>query len=1067
MIHTPPLFNARVLRQSVAEHVAKENVPSAEQHAVLVSWADRIHKGELRGYSETQVEQAFVSAVFVDVLGYSPIGAGATHHVVPKRTGATGRDIPDFVLGTFTPRSGIERWRAVGEIKGLSVNLDLPQSARLSRETPVQQGFRYALRGRPGVEWVLVTNFSEIRLYRNGYSGSYHGWTLEQLRDFEAFTEFFVLLQRRHLVPDSGESETLRILNRSISVGLKLAEGFYGVYDLARSRLVDALASASVDLQSDPELLLGKAHKLLNRGLFTAFCEDHPAQLLPSNTLQTVQSKARESGDPATFWREYRTLFRLLDKGSPPGAPHAFHAFNGGLFAYDPIVDELDLPAELFFEPITVAEKGRHGRTIEGIFGFHVYDFAEELDVDTLGAIFEQSLKDLPHEAAAVRGHGSKSVTRRKKRGVFYTPKAMTSFLVRRALAVRLGRIREGIIKGVSDAPLRGRYAKRGRRKLTAEQTRDIAFLEQYLERLKGVTVVDPACGSGAFLVEMFEQLRAEYTVVNDALGELRGGNPLFGLDHLILRNNLHGTDILQESVEISKLSIWLRTATSDEPLENLKYTLRTADALRETSFADRFDIVVSNPPWGADAPGWTNSELEARFPFSGSEKDTYAFFMQRIHEILEEKGVVAVVLPNSWLTVRGAEDFRKWLLSSFHIIEIVNVWKIFSDVNHDAVLLVAAKKGESGSSEYQDFTRVRALRRGLSEREKCQHLAEERWMVDFEVDSNTWLDEADTRFETVYSPALARALDELADRCVRLGDISDVTVGIQVYHRRKVDQETIKNRSFHSRTREGPEWHPYVTGNEVQRYFGVPSASAFLRYSDKLCDKRELAHYLQPAILIQQIMWQRLRAWYHEPSDPFLYLNTIFSCSDPTGPYTLPYLLGVLNSRFASASYERWANRLFGDKFPKVSKLDLARLPVPTWKDGVSDRIGELAIDASTAWAALRDDIRAFHEFLLTSNENGLTKGAFHRFWEIERDTAIEALAKAKAKRSSREVQALLSEWDCSREVVNRRWARVSSIEDEMEELVRLAYDVDASIYAELIERVPAATIDEALLPR
>ena len=54
-----------------------------------------------------------------------------------------------------------------------------------------------------------------------------------------------------------------------------------------------------------------------------------------------------------------------------------------------------------------------------------------------------------------------------------------------------------------------------------------------------------------------------------------------------------------------------------------------------------------------------------------------------------------------------------------------------------------------------------------------------------------------------------------------------------------------------------------------------------WLLYSDRLCDKRELAHYSQPRILVQQIFWQRMSAFMQEPTAPYLYLNTLFAVYD------------------------------------------------------------------------------------------------------------------------------------------------------------------------------------------
>ncbi len=104
------------------------------------------------------------------------------------------------------------------------------------------------------------------------------------------------------------------------------------------------------------------------------------------------------------------------------------------------------------------------------------------------------------------------------------------------------------------------------------------------------------------------------------------------------------------------------------------------------------------------------------------------------------------------------------------------------------------------------------------------------------------------SKVETIYEPRLANVLDRFAcERNSVKRVLADITVGIQVYHRRKVSKEVIKARAFHATTKKGADWYRYINGNEVQRYFQVPSETAYLKYSDDLCDKRELAHYRLP----------------------------------------------------------------------------------------------------------------------------------------------------------------------------------------------------------------------------
>lgn len=1067
-----PLFNARLLRREIEKQVSDGRGAPEGAKDLVRSWQRQISTGALARYTETQVEQAFNAAIFEKILGYVPLGQGLIHHIVPKRTSQGGQNIPDFVLGTFNPTGNVERWRAVGEIKSIGVNLDIPQTSRRNQETPVQQAFRYALSGKPGVEWVIVTNFTEIRLYRNGYTAAYHRWSLEELCEGGRLDEFYVLLRREHIAPEYGEPETLRILNASLSAGMALAEGFYGLYDLARQKLIDALRQQPT-FDGLPEIdIYGKAHKLLNRVLFAAFCEDHPSHLLPPETLKRLHAEATAKRKQGAYWATFRQFFHDLDRGSPPGSPHAFNAFNGGLFAPDPILDALKLPDSLFVEPIYYKIRGRESKSITGIFGFHAYDFDEELDVDSLGAIFEQSLKDLPHVDQPLRGHGTTVMTRRETTGVYYTPPSITRFLVSRALSALLDPIRAEILNDIDnglpkEAPKKKkRMVKIGKRALSVEELRDIDFQERLLERLRNVTFMDPACGSGAFLVEALGQFHHEYERVNSALGQLMGAEPLFGLDRMILRNNLHGIDILPESVEIAKLSIWLRTAIQNEPLEKLDTSIRCADSLRtDGGQTDQtYDLVVSNPPWGAELIGWSETEIKERFPACGQEMDSYALFLIRSYEMLKPHGILAYIVPNSWLTVDGYAPLRKWMLERFQILEIVNVWKIFRDVNHDACLVIGRRL--EGIPPKTVKASVEGLKRGTSEAAKAQHLAEENWHQRFEVEPRNWLKEYGARYETIYSPVITKELDRVASRSDRLDTLCNITVGIQVYHRRKVAQSVIRNREFHSTQQNGRDWFPYIDGNDVQRYYQVPSDSAYLLYSDQLCDKRELLHYAQPRILVQQIFWHRLSACMSTPESPVLYLNTLFSVTSREESVDLGYVLAVLNSRLISAAYERWTNRLFGDKFPKVSKLDLARLPIPRASVAQRAELSRLGRELNQQWPQLKSIVSAVRDAANIVDGSGELAKKMAPFWSLSREDVVRELSSISGANHLPAANDFLKTWKVAVRDVNSTWSHICDLEKDAENVIRDLVGITPAHYDEIVSRIPELTIANVLLP-
>lgn len=108
------------------------------------------------------------------------------------------------------------------------------------------------------------------------------------------------------------------------------------------------------------------------------------------------------------------------------------------------------------------------------------------------------------------------------------------------------------------------------------------AFFNWYAwqELLKQIKVVDPACGSGAFLVAAFNYLHGEYRRANEAIASITGQAGVFDLNKEVLNNNLFGVDINPESIEITKLSLWLKTAEYGKPLTSLDSNLKAGNSL-------------------------------------------------------------------------------------------------------------------------------------------------------------------------------------------------------------------------------------------------------------------------------------------------------------------------------------------------------------------------------------------------------------------------------------------------------------------------------------------------------
>ncbi|MDR3300728.1 MAG: N-6 DNA methylase, partial [Candidatus Accumulibacter sp.] len=553
LIHQP-LFNQRFLQQ----RIARQATP-IEHENILHDWAETIRSGVIRQQRETEIRGAFIQKFFVDILGYRPFGSGDWTINDEKRTGGGSADT---ALGFFNAHG--KKVIAPVELKGADTpDLDVIMPGR--HKSPVAQAWEYAM-DTPECKFLLVSNMVEIRLYAVGHTRQvYERFDILELADSDAaYWRFRLLLDAGHLL--SGE--TAKLLQDSGLAEKEITQKLYADYKTWRVNLLIALMQSSGKAAVD---LIEPVQKLLDRVLFIAFAED--IGLLPPRTLAQA-GEYRDLYNPRPVWENFRGLFRSIDKGNPLlGIP----AYNGGLFAPDAALDALPITDE---SCKIFTELGE-------------YDFADDISVSVLGHIFEQSVSDLEQLKEIAGGENftleileaqiresSRAVNgKRKDEGIVYTPDAITYFIVEQTLGAYLEQEREKIraqfIKhdGEWRKPEKtetAAYTKKTKQaKLkNAERLVEYLFWMAWRERLQTLRVVDPACGSGAFLVAAFDMLDAEYRNVNEQIQSITGNPDLFDINREILNSNLYGVDLNVESIEITKLSLWLKTAQRGKALE-------------------------------------------------------------------------------------------------------------------------------------------------------------------------------------------------------------------------------------------------------------------------------------------------------------------------------------------------------------------------------------------------------------------------------------------------------------------------------------------------------------------
>lgn len=713
-----PLFNPRL----IAKNVDVRPIPEA-QAAIVHGWAEEIRSGRITQQKETAIRRPFLEKFFVQILGYRGYGQGESWQIHDEQ--GAGRGAVDCALGEFSHDGS--RIVAPFELKGAdTVSLDAIMPGR--HKSPVQQAWEYA-NDTPGCHFVLVSNMVELRMYAVGHGRqAYERWHLADLVDPREYARLQLLLSAENLL--SGR--TAQLLESSVKADKEITDKLYCDYRTLRINLIVSLA------QSNEHLSLAEAiehaQTILDRVLFIAFAEDR--RLLPEKTLEQAFA-ARNPFNPQPVWDNFKGLFAAIDKGSPA---LGIAAYNGGLFAHDPALSALRVGDDICHQFRQLGD----------------YDFASEVGVTVLGHIFEQSVADLEElRHAADEGTfelkvkeqtkraSARSVKgRRKDEGVVYTPDHVTAFIVEQALGGYLQaqferRLRAYVVDperphdtdgeivwkplARDDKAARERLPRTGGRAAGGKFQGDVEarayeylFWRDWMDFLKTVRVVDPACGSGAFLVAAFDWLQAEYTRVNEQLHAITGSYDLFDLNKAILNGNLYGVDLNAESVEITKLSLWLKTAERGKPLTSLEanihlgnslirgseYSQRAFDwqaAFPEAFAAGGFDVVLGNPPYvRMERIKPIKPYLKRHYQVAADRADLYAYFYEiAVRELLRAGGRLGYISSNSFMKTRSGEPLRRFLLARTRLLAMVDFGdlQIFEGVTTYPVVVIAEKR--------------------------------------------------------------------------------------------------------------------------------------------------------------------------------------------------------------------------------------------------------------------------------------------------------------------------------------------------------------------------------------
>ena len=322
-------------------------------------------------------------------------------------------------------------------------------------------------------------------------------------------------------------------------------------------------------------------------------------------------------------------------------------------------------------------------RVIRGLYetadGLVPYNFAD-IPTDILGLMYEQYLglllRRTPKRAALQDG-----AAHRKEQGIYYTPTWVVDYIVRFTIDSALQR------KGADPTTLR---------------------------------VLDPACGSGTFLLRAYDRMWDLRIHAGGGVAQARFDQEtegqLFSTRVAILKENLHGVDLDPKAVEISQLNLMIRAAESRHRLPTLEKNIQVGNSLISDLSVDGhaltwdrafpqvmkdggFDAIVGNPPYVRFQTLSDADEAYFRDHFVAAKEargnyDIYVLFVEKALELLRPGGVAGFILPNKFLNAKYGRGLRTVLAEQRALYRLLDFrdYQVFDDATTYTCLLFVRK---------------------------------------------------------------------------------------------------------------------------------------------------------------------------------------------------------------------------------------------------------------------------------------------------------------------------------------------------------------------------------------
>ena len=546
--------------------------------------------------------------------------------------------------------------------------------ADLTKPEYVRQAITYAY--NKGITWAVLSDFEGLQVYNAQTGRSFITLFYDNyLRDFDDLW----LLSKESLENNALNERAEKY--GALPPRLGIEQRLYNQLWQWREDLFTQLHhyNHSLSFTQIDEVI----QRLFNRLIFIRTCEDRGIE---NKALLSAVHEWRRIGRKGEFVETLRAIFRYFDG-----------YYDSDLFRHH-------LTDEVFIESATIENIFNSLYEIPG--GMASYDFSL-IDADVLGAVYEQYLghvatvaKQQAREAQARMDLGLPSEPiieliakkkRRKEHGIYYTPKFVTNYIVKETV---------------------GRFLN-----------------EHSHNEIFNIKILDPACGSGSFLIRAYDELLNYHAY--------QRGKPVSELDQYerlpILTNNIFGVDLDIQAVEIACLNLLLRSLAKRETLPTLADNVCQGNSLIsgteeelkkyfgdswrekkpfnwEQEFNDimadgGFDVVIGNPPYVRiqTLPRDEADYYRKYYQSASGSFDIYILFLEQAIKLLKAGGRLGFITSGKFLKADYGKKIQQILRQQGTVESILDLsaQRVFAEATTYPVILVVKKGTEEKPLHY------------------------------------------------------------------------------------------------------------------------------------------------------------------------------------------------------------------------------------------------------------------------------------------------------------------------------------------------------------------------------